>query len=156
MCAVWYSFRLTSAVRLRRWCAMAKRATSSIPLAGSRPSITRSDALSGALHDAGLGVARMVIELNAMLAASVSHTVTEPDPIGKGRIESTVQLPNWSVRMRALEMLHDIHGYLFSPQKAQDQHPIVVILNQLPDETRQAVEQSIENRLKGLLKPGIN
>jgi hypothetical protein len=135
---------------------MGKRATSSIPLAGSRPSITRSDALSGPLHDAGLGIDRLVAELETMLSATITSTRMEPDPKGKQKIEVTVEKPNWPVRSRAIEMLYVIHGYQYAPQKAQDQHPLVLILNQLPDEIRQPVEASIENRLKTLLKPGAN
>lgn len=134
---------------------MAKQKPS-IPLAGSRPSITRSDALSGPLHEAGLGVPRLVIELERMLAATVTTSHMEPDPRGKSKIEVEVSLPDWRTRTRAMEMLAAIHGYAYAPQKAQDQHPLINLILQLPDEIRQPVEQALENRLKILLKPGVN
>jgi hypothetical protein len=131
----------------------AKPAT--IPLQKSRPSTTRSDALSGPLHDAGLGIPRLVAELEAMLSASMIVKKLVKIADGDWR-QQDFEIPDWRTRTKAVELLQVIHGYQYAPQKAQDQHPIVLILNQLPDETRQAVEQSIENRLKGLLKPGIN
>jgi len=128
-----------------------------IPLERSRPSITRSDALSGPLHEAGLGIPRLVAELESMLHATMVRTLmVKSGNIGGSKRTKEIEVPDYRTRLAATQMLTAIHGYAYAPQKAQDQHPLVVILNQLPEEIRQPVEQSIENRLKTLLKPGAN
>lgn len=126
---------------------MAKGKPQSIPLAGSRPSITRSDALSGPLHEAGLGVPRLVIELERMLAATVTQSHSEPDPKGKSNITVEVEKPDWKTRGKAIDMLALIHGYAYAPQKAQDQDPLVVIINKLPEQVREKLLTTIQNRL---------
>ena len=127
-----------------------------IPLRESRPSTTRSDALSGPLHAAGLGIDRLVQKLNQMIDATITVRVICRTEAGEYVDHREVTEPDWKTQLKAAEMLNQIHGYGYAPQKAQDQHPLVLILNQLPDEIRQPVEQSIENRLKTLLKPGVN
>jgi len=127
-----------------------------IPLQGSHPSITRSDALSGPLHEAGLGIPRLVAKLEQLMEAKVTVRVVCRAEDGTYVDHRNVTEIDSKTQLRAAEILQQIHGYSYAPQKAQDQHPLVLILNQLPDETRQAVEQSIENRLKTLLKPGTN
>jgi len=123
-----------------------------IPLARARPSTTRSDALSGPLHEAGLGIPRLVAELELMLHATKMKPQWEkPGAAGAQWHTKVVEVPDYKTRLAATQLLTVIHGYAYAPQKTQDQHPLIVILNQLPEEIRQRVEQSIENRLKGLL-----
>jgi len=126
-----------------------------IEMQASRPSITRNDALAAAFRRVGMDTDTLAAEIKALKQATIQ--VSRPVRVnGTYSHHETVEVPDNRTRLEAAKLQVIIEGWQFSPQKAQDQHPLVVILNQLPEEIRQPVEQSIENRLKTLLKPGAN
>lgn len=136
--------------------AIRERMGIKIPLQASRPSITRSDAACEALRRQGMSEDTLAADLAAMRAATRSRSIWVYATDGQPGHSEIITEPDYKTRLEAAKLQAEIEGWKYAPQKAQDQHPLVLILNQLPDEIRQPVEQSIENRLKTLLKPGIN
>jgi hypothetical protein len=134
----------------------AKMRIKPIEMQASRPSITRNDAACAALRRAGLDADTLAADVRALRQATIRRSIWVYGGNGEKGHSETIEEPDYRTRLEGAKLQVVIEGWQFSPQKAQDQHPLVLILNQLPEEIRTVVEQSIENRLRGLLKPGIN
>ena len=125
-----------------------------IPLRESRPSTTRSDAACGALRRQELTEDTLASNIKAMQGATMLERRAVNGPDGKYSHHETVEVPDWKTRTRGVELQAEIEGWKYAPQKAQDQDPLVVVINKLPEVVREKLLQTVTNRLLPLTSEG--
>jgi hypothetical protein len=117
-----------------------------VPLSDVRPSVSRSDELSGDLIVRGVDSRRIAEELELALGATMQ--VHRPVTVcGKYSHHEDVDVPDWKTRMVAIEKIIKVRGWEFDVERLQEgsvSRDILMVVRNLTINGRKLGEASIE------------